>query len=80
MEIAGFTVTPQAETVAQLNREAEAVLAKIQAKKAAGEKLPADTDNLQSAIQYTLKQGHVTGLRQLLESATIIECFSGSAQ
>lgn len=75
VEIAGLTVTPPPEVIAQLNRNAKTVLANIQAKKAAGEKLPPDTDNLASAIQFTLEHGHVTGLRQLLESATIIERF-----
>lgn len=75
VQIAGFTASPPAETVAQLTRDAETVLANIRAKKAAGEKLPADTDNLFAAIQYTLNQRHLSGLRQLLESASIIECF-----
>ncbi len=73
--IAGFSVKLPADIIAQLSCDAEAVLKKIESKQSAGEKLPADTNGLAAAIQSTLKQRQWAALRQLLESATIIETF-----
>ena len=73
--IAGFTATQPPEPVAQLTRDAGAVLEKIKTKQAAGEKLPADTNGLASEIQNMLKQSRWAAVRQLLESPTIIQNF-----
>jgi len=78
--IAGFSATQPADIIAQLARDAEAVLKKIESKQSAGEKLPADTNGLAAAIQSTLKQSQWAALRQLLESATIIQLSSADLQ
>ena len=75
VEVAGFTASPPADIVAQLTRDAETVLEKIRAKQSTGERLPADTNALATTIQNALKNGHLAVLRQLLESATVVQSF-----
>jgi hypothetical protein len=75
VEVAGFAASPPPDVVARLARDAAAVLDKIRARQPAGEKLPPDTDNLAAGIQTALKQGRLAALRQLLESATVVQSF-----
>jgi hypothetical protein len=67
--IAGFTVKLPTDIIAQLARDAETVWEKIKAKQSAGEKLPADTNGLATAIQNALKKNQWAALRQLLENS-----------
>ena len=73
--ITGITVKLPADITAQLARNAESVLKKISTKKASGEKMPENTNGVAAAIQRTLEQSQWAALRQLLESATIIQNF-----
>ena len=75
VDVAAFTASPPPDIVAQLTRDAHAVLDNIRARQSAGAKLPPDTTGLAGAIQAAMNQGRPATLRQLLESVTIVQNF-----
>lgn len=70
--ISGFASTPPADVVAQLTRDAEGILAKIEGKIAAGETPPPATARLPAEIKDALSNGQLSTLRGLLESVDAV--------